>query len=199
MEYRLLGRTGIRVSPLCLGTMTFGDGADADESARIFQRCREAGINFFDCANGYAKGRSEEILGRLISDCRDDVVITSKVGFGVGEGVNKTGASRRHVHMQVEASLKRLNTDRIDVYFIHRFDADTPIETTLRALDDLVHQGKILHPAVSNWAAWQSPPRSACASTKGWRASSVFSRCTTWSSDRRKSKSCRWRRKSKSA
>jgi aryl-alcohol dehydrogenase-like predicted oxidoreductase len=138
-----------------MGTMTFGDSADEDESARMFRRCREVGINFFDCANGYAGGRSEEVLGRLIADCRDDVVITTKVGFPVGDGVNDAGTSRRHLRAQVEASLKRLNTDRIDVYFIHRFDPDTPIETTLRALDDLVHQGKILYPAVSNWASWQ--------------------------------------------
>jgi aryl-alcohol dehydrogenase-like predicted oxidoreductase len=155
MQYRTLGRTGVRVSPLCMGTMTFGDLADEAESARMFNRCREVGINFFDCANGYANGRSEAILGRLIADCRDDVVITSKVGFPQGEDVNNQGASRRHIRSQVEVSLKRLNTDRIDVYFIHRFDDLTPIEESLRALDDLVHQGKILYPAVSNWAAWQ--------------------------------------------
>ena len=155
MEYRLLGRTGVRVSSLCLGTMSFGDTSDEAESARVFNRCREVGINFFDCANGYAKGRSEEILGKLMADCRDDLVITTKAGFPQGDGVNKQGASRRHLQLQVETSLKRLNTDRIDVYFIHRFDKDTPIAETVRALDDLVHQGKILYPAVSNWAAWQ--------------------------------------------
>ena len=155
MNYRILGRTGVKVSPLCLGTMTFGDASDEAESARVFNRCRDVGINFFDCANGYAKGRSEEILGTLIADCRDDVVITSKFGFPVTEGVNNTGASRRHIQLQVEKSLKRLNTDRIDVYFVHRFDNDTPIDETVRALDDLVKQGKILYPAVSNWAAWQ--------------------------------------------
>src|SRR4051812_42277772 len=96
MQYRTLGRTGVRVSPLCLGTMTFGDSADENESTRMFNRCREVGINFFDCANGYANGRSEEILGRLIVNCRDDVVITSKVGFAQGEGVNNQGASRLH-------------------------------------------------------------------------------------------------------
>lgn len=155
MDYRLLGRTGVRVSPLCLGTMTFGDSADEAESAKMFHRCREVGINFIDCANGYAGGRSETIIGKLIADCRDDLVITSKVGFPQGSGVNNTGASRRHIQMQVELSLKRLNTDRLDVYFIHRFDPDTPIEESVRALDDLVRQGKILYPALSNWAAWQ--------------------------------------------
>ena len=155
MEYRLLGRTGVRVSPLCFGTMSFGDIADEDESAKMFNRCREVGINFFDCANGYGGGRSEQILGKLIAGVRDDLVITTKAGFPVGEDTNRKGASRRHLMMQVETSLKRLNTDRIDVYFIHRFDPDTPIDETLRALDDLVRQGKILYPAVSNWSAWQ--------------------------------------------
>ena len=124
MDYRLLGRTGVRVSPLCFGTMSFGDIADeARIRASMFNRCREAGINFFDCANGYAGGRSEEILGKLIAGVRDDLVITTKAGFPVGEDVNRKGASRRHLMMQVETSLKRLQTDRIDVYFIHRFDS----------------------------------------------------------------------------
>jgi aryl-alcohol dehydrogenase-like predicted oxidoreductase len=155
MEYRILGRTGVQVSRLCLGTMSFGGDADEETSAAIFHRCREVGINFFDCANGYAGGRSEEILGRLIADCRDEIVLTSKVGFPTGEGVNESGLSRRHIMLSVEASLKRLGTDRLDFYFLHRFDPDTPIEEPLRALDDLVRQGKILYPAVSNWAAWQ--------------------------------------------
>jgi aryl-alcohol dehydrogenase-like predicted oxidoreductase len=155
MEYRLLGRTGVRVSSLCLGTMSFGDTADDAEAGRMFNRCRDLGINFFDCANVYAGGRSEEVLGRLIAGCRDEVVITSKVAMPTGQGVNRGGASRRHIHAQVEGSLRRLNTDRIEVYFIHRFDPDTPIEETVRALDDLVTQGKILYPGVSNWAAWQ--------------------------------------------
>jgi aryl-alcohol dehydrogenase-like predicted oxidoreductase len=155
MEYRLLGRTGVRVSQLCFGTMSFGDIADEDESARMFYRCRDVGINFFDCANTYAGGRSEEILGKLMANCRDDLVITSKVVSPTGDGINNRGASRRHIQLQVEASLMRLNTDRIDVYFLHHFDQDTPVEESLRALDDLVEQGKILYPAVSNWAAWQ--------------------------------------------
>ncbi len=114
-----------------------------------------AGINFFDCANGYAGGRSEEILGRLMAGSRDGLVITSKVHFPVGPDVNQRGLSRRHIMLQVEASLRRLGTDRLDLYFVHGFDALTPVEETLRALDDLVAGGKILYPAVSNWAAWQ--------------------------------------------
>ncbi len=155
MDYRILGRTGVKVSPLCFGTMSFGDIADEAESARMFNRCRELGVNFFDCANTYAGGRSEEILGDLIADCRDEIVLTTKVVSRTGADVNQGGASRRHIQIAVEESLRRLKTDRIDVYFLHHYDADTPIEESLRALDDLVRQGKILYPAVSNWSAWQ--------------------------------------------
>ena len=150
-----MGRTGINVSRLCFGTMSFGGVADGGTSAEMFHRCREAGINFFDCANVYNAGRSEEILGELIVDCRDEIVLTSKVGFSAGEDVNAEGLSRRHITQAIEASLKRLRTDRIDLYFVHTFDSDAPIEETLRALDDLIHQGKILYTGVSNWAAWQ--------------------------------------------
>ncbi|GAB1421791.1 aldo/keto reductase [Anaerolineales bacterium] len=155
MEYRLLGKTGVKVSSLCFGTMSFGDTADEKDSAAMFKRCREVGINFFDCANVYAGGRSEEILGRLIADCRDELIITSKVSSSMGSGINEGGMSRRHIVRAVEASLKRLNTDRIDVYFIHKFDPLTPIESVIETLDDLQKAGKIIYPAVSNWAAWQ--------------------------------------------
>lgn len=155
MDYRLLGKTGVKVSSLCFGTMSFGDIADEKVSGEMFHQCRDAGINFFDCANVYAKGRSEEILGRLIADCRDQVVITSKVYFNTGAGVNDGGASRYHIVRAVEASLKRLNTDYIDLYFIHRFDEITPLEETLRVLNDLVRQGKVLYIGASNYAAWQ--------------------------------------------
>jgi len=155
MDHRTVGGTGVQVSPLCLGTMPFGTEADEQESARMFHRAREAGINFFDTANVYGQGRSEEILGGLIADCRDEVVLTTKVHFPMGEDVNARGLSRRNVVRSAEASLRRLGTDWIDFYFVHSFDERTPIEETLRALDDLQRQGKILHPAVSNWAAWQ--------------------------------------------
>jgi len=155
MDYRPLGRTGIQVSGLCLGTRSFGGEADEETAAAMFYRCRDAGINFFDTANVYANSRAEEVLGRLIADCRDDIVLTSKVGFPAGDDANARGLSRRHILRSVEASLRRLGTDRLDLYFVHTFDANTPMEETLRALDDLVHQGKILYPAVSNWAAWQ--------------------------------------------
>ncbi len=155
MNYVLAGKTGVRVSELCFGTMTFGDSADEAESKKMFQACLDKGINFFDCANVYAKGRSEEILGDLIQGQRDELVITSKVFGKTGTDVNAGGLSRRHITKAVEASLKRLKTDRLDFYFVHQFDSQTPIEETLQALDDLVKRGLILYPAVSNWAAWQ--------------------------------------------
>lgn len=155
MLYRTVGKTGIQVSRLCFGTMSFGGVADKDTSKAMFRRCREQGINFFDTANIYNQGRSEEILGECIADSRDDIVISSKVCFPNGPGVNDRGMSRRHILLSVEQSLKRLRTDRIEFYFIHHFDETTAIEETLRALDDLQRQGKILYPAVSNWAAWQ--------------------------------------------
>ncbi len=155
MDYRTVGRTGVKVSNLCFGTMSFGDTADEPESAKMFERCLDTGINFFDTANVYARGRSEEILGRLMKGRRDELVVTSKVFGKMGEDVNARGLSRRHIVQAVEASLKRLQTDRLDFYFVHQFDADTPMEETLRALDTLVERGLILYPAVSNWAAWQ--------------------------------------------
>lgn len=155
MEYVQIGATGVKVSPLCLGTMSFGSEADEQVSADMFHRARERGINFFDTADAYGQGRSEEILGKLVADCRDDVVIASKVFYPTGPDINAQGLSRRHIVRAVEQSLKRLGTDRIDFYFVHAFDEHTPIEATLRALDDLQRDGKILYPAVSNWAAWQ--------------------------------------------
>jgi aryl-alcohol dehydrogenase-like predicted oxidoreductase len=155
VKYKLLGQTGIKVSELCFGTMSFGGDADEKTSGALFNRCREAGINFFDCANVYAGGRSEEILGKLIADCRGEVIVTSKGFAQMGSDMNARGASRRNLHLSVEASLKRLNTDYLDVYFVHQFDDDVPLDQTLRALDDLVKAGKILYPAASNFASWQ--------------------------------------------
>ncbi len=155
MNYKLLGNTGVKVSTLCFGTMLFGDTADEKTSAALFNRCRDAGINFFDCANVYAGGRSEEILGDLIADCRDELVITTKVFGSTGPDINAGGTSRRHIQRAVEDSLRRLKTDYIDVYFLHNMDPNTSMEETLRALDDLVKAGKILYPAVSNQPAWK--------------------------------------------
>jgi aryl-alcohol dehydrogenase-like predicted oxidoreductase len=155
MNYRTVGKTGIQVSSLCFGTMSFGGNADEATSKAMFQRCREVGMNFFDTANVYGQGRSEEILGECLADCRDEMVITTKVFYPTGKDINARGLSRRHIMLEVEQSLRRLKTDRIEFYFVHLFDENTPMEETLRALDDLQAQGKILYPAVSNWAAWQ--------------------------------------------
>jgi len=155
MEYRPLGRTGVRVSPLCLGTMAFGAEADDATAAAMYRLARDAGINFFDTADVYAGGRSEEALGRLIAPERDQVILATKVHFPTGPDVNARGLSRRHIRLAVEASLRRLGTDRIDLLYAHGFDPATPIEEIVRALDDLVTEGKALYLGVSNWAAWQ--------------------------------------------
>jgi aryl-alcohol dehydrogenase-like predicted oxidoreductase len=156
MDYGYLGRTGIKISRYCLGTMAFGGEVDEETASRMFRLCRKRGINLFDCADVYNKGRAEEILGRLIRGCREEVVITSKFYFPTSDDVNACGASRKHIRHACEASLKRLATDYIDIYFLHRFDDTTPLEETLRALDDLVRQGKILHIGASNLTAWQT-------------------------------------------
>jgi aryl-alcohol dehydrogenase-like predicted oxidoreductase len=168
MNYNVLGRTGVLVSGLCFGTMTFGSEADEAEAARMFRTCRDAGVNFFDCSNNYSEGRAEEILGRLIRDCRNEVIITTKVSQRIGKDVNALGPSRRHIMFSIEQSLSRLQTDRIDLYIVHYFDPITAIEETLRALDDLVRQGKILYLGVSNWAAWQIAKALGISGKNGW-------------------------------
>ena len=168
MDYVALGRTGVRVSQLCFGTMSFGGDADRNESQRMYAACREAGINFFDCANVYSEGRSEEILGELIATERDSLVITSKCVQETGPDPNDHGASRRHITLSVEASLKRLGTDRLDVLFMHRWDEATDLEQTLRALDDLVRSGKVLYVGASNYAAWQVARALGISERRGW-------------------------------
>jgi len=155
MKYNYLGSTGIQVSCLCMGTMTFGREADKAESKAIFNQCRDAGINFFDCANVYSQGRAERILGGLISDCRHELIVTSKFGGAFDDDPNNKGGSRRNLMASLEASLQRLNTDYLDIYFLHHFDPQTPLEETLRALHDVVAQGKVRYTGVSNFAAWQ--------------------------------------------
>ena len=168
MEYRVLGRTGVRVSELCFGTMSFGGDADEASSAAMYRACRDAGINFFDTANNYNKGRSEEILGQLMRGERDELVIATKCFTPVGTDVNARGGSRRHVLQAVEASLKRLQTDRVDVLFLHQIDALTPLEETLRAFEDLVRAGKVVYPALSNHAAWQTQSALDLQERRGW-------------------------------
>ena len=168
MKTKPLGRTGISVSELCFGTMSFGGDADEATAAAMYKACRNAGINFFDCANEYNKGRSEEILGRLVKDHRDEIVLTTKCFNPTGPDVNARGANRRHVARAVEASLRRLQTDRIDVLFLHRFDRATPIDEMMRGLEDLVRAGKVIYPAVSNWSAWQTQRAVDIQECNGW-------------------------------
>ena len=156
MKTKLLGRTGVSVSELCFGTMSFGGDADEATSAAMYKAVRDAGVNFFDCADEYNKGKSEEILGRLAKQDRDNLVLTTKCFSPQSDDINARGSSRRHVVRAVERSLKRLQTDRIDVLFLHKFDALTPIEEMMRGLEDVVRSGKVLYPAVSNWSAWQT-------------------------------------------
>src|SRR5687768_17581415 len=155
MEQVLVGRTGLSVSRLAFGTMSFGNEANEHDSARLYARCREAGINMFDCADVYSKGRAEQMLGGFIRNHRDQIVLATKAGFPMGNDANARGASRYHLVRACEASLKRLATDRIDLYYVHRYDAATDLEETLRALETLVQQGKVLYAGVSNFAAWQ--------------------------------------------
>ncbi len=155
MKYKYLGKTGVQVSELCFGTMSFGSNADKDNSRAMYKQVRDAGVNFFDCANVYQKGVAEEYLGEFIKGERDDLVIASKGFFPMTDKPNDRGASRKNLTASLNSSLKRLQTDYIDIYFIHGFDKNTPIEETLRVLQDFVYQGKILYIGVSNFAAWQ--------------------------------------------
>jgi aryl-alcohol dehydrogenase-like predicted oxidoreductase len=168
MDYRFLGSTGVKVSQLGFGTMAFGKEADEATSAALFARCRDAGVNLFDCADVYAGGRSEEILGALLRGCRDEVVLATKAYFPAGAGPNDRGSSRYHLVRALEASLRRLGTDRVDLFYLHRFDDETPLEDTLRTLEDFVRQGKVLYPALSNFAAWQIATALGVADRQGW-------------------------------
>jgi aryl-alcohol dehydrogenase-like predicted oxidoreductase len=158
MDYRPLGRTGVQVSPLCLGTMMFGDRTDAVEARRIVDDALGAGINFIDTADVYGNdGLSERVIGKWLghSGKRDQVVLATKFRFTMGQGPNSSGAARVRIMRTVEDSLRRLQTDRIDLYQIHMQDLDTPEEETLRALDDLVRAGKVLYLGCSNYAAYR--------------------------------------------
>lgn len=168
MQYRFLGQTGVRISSVVLGTMAFGGDADEAAAKDIFAAAREAGVNTFDCADVYNAGRAEQMLGRLTAGMRDEVVLTTKAYFPTSQDPNARGGSRYHLVRAVEASLKRLNTDRIDLFFLHRFDDKTPLEETLRAVEQLVSQGKVLYPAVSNFAAWQTSKALGVARSNGW-------------------------------
>ena len=169
-----LGRTGVEVSELCFGTMSFGAEADEATAAAMYRNCRDAGINFFDCADIYSYGVAEEVLGKLIKTERDDLVITSKVFNRMGADSNSGGTNRRHIARAIEHSLKRLQTDRLDVYFVHQFDHATPLEETLRGLEDVVRSGKVLYIGASNFAAWQIAKALGVSAKQGWTGFSVL-------------------------
>jgi aryl-alcohol dehydrogenase-like predicted oxidoreductase len=168
MEYRPLGSSGVQVSRLCMGVMSFGGDADEAMSGRMYRACRELGINFFDSADQYNKGRSEEILGTLARSERDELVIATKFYNPTANDVNARGGSRRHMVRAVEASLRRLQTDRVELLYLHQIDRGTPLEETMRGFEDLVRAGKVLYPALSNHAAWQTQLALGVQQAHGW-------------------------------
>ena len=176
MNYKNLGRTGVKVSRLCLGMMTYGDPSwrawvlPEDRGRPIIRRAVEAGINFFDTADMYSLGVSEEITGRALKDFsrREDVVIATKVFNPMGPGPNDKGLSRKHIMRSIDGSLRRLGTDYVDLYQIHRWDSETPIEETLAALNDIVRAGKALYIGASSMAAWQFAKALHTADRNGW-------------------------------
>ncbi len=155
MEYRNLGKCGLKVSELCLGTMTFGSKTDEDEAQEIVDLAFDGGINFFDTADSYSQGASEEILGKALKGWRRQAVVATKFFNPMGPGPNDSGMSRVHVINALEDSLRRLQMDYVDLYYIHHVDIMTPIEEMLRAVDDLIHQGKVRYIACSNYQAWR--------------------------------------------
>lgn len=181
MEYVNLGRSGLKVSRLCLGCMTYGQAdptryrhadwtLNEEQSRPFIQKALDLGINFFDTADGYAYGASEEILGRAVRDFtrREEVVLATKVFSPMGDGPNSRGLSRKHIMASIDASLKRLGTDYVDLYQLHRWDYETPIEETMEALNDVVRAGKALHIGASSMFAWQFSKAQHLAQRKGW-------------------------------
>ena len=177
MEYRLLGNSGLKVPTLCFGTATFGGGdeffkawgsTDVAEATRLLDICLEAGVNFFDTADIYSKGLSEEILGKAIGKRRHEVLISTKATFAMGDGPNESGSSRYHLVAACEASLRRLGTDYIDIYHLHGFDAQTPVEETLHTLNGLVESGKVRYIACSNFSGWHLMKSLDVSAKYGW-------------------------------
>ncbi|WP_132053231.1 aldo/keto reductase [Pseudocnuella soli] len=177
MEYRLLGGSGLYVPVLSFGTATFGGGSDffkawgntqVDEATRLVNLCMDAGLNFFDTADTYSQGASEEILGKAIAGKRHDVIISTKGTFPFGTGPNNQGSSRHRLIQQVEGSLRRLGTDYIDVYHMHGFDGNTPVEEVMHTLDGLVQSGKVRYIAASNFSGWHLMKAQSIADRYGW-------------------------------
>lgn len=174
MNYRRLGRTGLKVSEICLGTMTFGHGTNEAEATRIVDLAFDAGINFFDTANSYADSESEMILGKALQGRRRNAVVATKFFNPMGPDVNDSGMSRFHIMQAVEDSLRRLQVDYIDIYYIHHVDTQTPLDETLRALDDLVRQGKVRYTACSNYEAWRLLEAVWRSDHKGWERFAAY-------------------------
>ena len=168
MEYRNLGRSGLRVSALGLGTNNFGNRIDAERVGQVLDAAIEVGVNFIDTADIYGGGSSETLLGELLGSRRKDLLVATKVGFPMGDSPHRRGSSRRWIVNEVEASLKRLRTDWIDLYQLHGPDPETPVEETLGTLDDLVRQGKIRYHGHSNFAGWQVAEAALVAGERGW-------------------------------
>lgn len=176
MEIRSLGRTGLKVTNLCLGTMTFGNQADKKASFEILDKAYETGVNFIDTADVYPIGRqshavagaTESIIGEWLQGRRDKLVLATKCFGAMGPGPNEKGLSRKHIFTAVEDSLRRFKTDYLDLYQAHQYDKDTPMEETLRALDDLIQQGKVRYIGISNWRAWQVAKANGIAERKNY-------------------------------
>jgi len=168
VDYVSFGRCGLKVSRLCMGTMTFGDQADESESARMVACALESGINFFDTADIYNTGASEEVLGRALKGRRDEVVVATKVFSPMGPDPNDRGLSRRHILRAAEDSLRRLGMDHVDLYQLHQPDYSTPLEESLSALDQLVREGKTRYVGVSNYAAWQICRAMSVCDRRNW-------------------------------
>ena len=176
MQYNQLGTTGLRVSRICLGTMTYGSSKWRDwvleeaDSKPFFKKALEAGINFFDTADVYSLGVSEEVTGRALKEYakRDEIVIATKVFSPMGGGPNQRGLSRKHIFDSIDDSLRRLQTDYVDLYQIHRWDPTTPIEETLEALNDLVRMGKVRYIGASSMYAWQMAKALYTSDLRGW-------------------------------
>ncbi len=177
MEYRLLGGSGLKVSALSFGAATFGGAneffkawgdTDVAEATRLIDICIDAGVNLFDTANGYSDGRSEEILARALGSKRNRVLVSTKAYFPTGDGPNDRGTSRYHLRRALEDSLRRLNTDVIDIYHMHGFDALTPFEETMETLHSFVHEGKVRYIACSNFSGWHLMKSLAVADRYGW-------------------------------
>ena len=174
MDYRRLGRAGLKVSEICLGTMTFGNGADQAEATRMVSAMLDAGGTFFDTANSYVGGTSETMLGEALKGRRHDAIVATKLFNPMGHRPNDLGMSRLHIKQQIEASLKRLQTDYIDIYYIHHVDHQTPLDEMLRAFDDLVREGKVLYTGCSNYEAWRLIEAMWISQSNGWVGFSCY-------------------------